>query len=160
MDHLTIFDLTVFSGKTVAVLLVLFIGFRLMGKRQVGQLNIFDLAMIMALANAVQNAMTSGSGDLRAGLVSSGTLLITGWIITRSFLRFSSAERLLLGVPTVIINNGKVLKRRLRREGVTKSQLMAAIRQHGIQTCSQVKVGVLEVDGSISIVPESKSHRP
>ncbi len=147
-------EVSIFAAKTAVVLILLFLAFRVLGKRQVGQLNIYDLAMIMALANAVQNAMTAGRGDLWVGITSSATLLTVGWAMTRLFLKSKRAERLLIGMPTVILNKGKVLQHRMRRERVTRDELLAAIRQHGLQSPAQVKMAVLEVDGSISIVPK------
>ncbi|HTQ08536.1 MAG TPA: YetF domain-containing protein [Fimbriimonadaceae bacterium] len=149
-------DVTVFAAKTAVVLIVLFLAFRLLGKRQVGQLNIYDLAMIMALANAVQNAMTAGKGDLRVGITSAATLLLVGAALTKLLVRSKRTERLLIGMPTVIVNRGKVLKHRMRRERVTKEELLAAIRQHGLQSPTQVKMAVLEVDGSLSVVPKER----
>lgn len=149
-------ELSIYAAKSAVVLILLFLAFRLLGKRQVGQLNIYDLALIMALANAVQNAMTAGKGDLGVGIVSSGTLLLIGYVLVRLFARSKKAERLLVGMPTVIVNRGQVLRHRMRRERITLDELLAAIRQHGLQSPNQVKMAVLEVDGSISIVPKER----
>ncbi len=157
MDHLTLAQLGIFVAKTAIVLLVLVIAFRLLGKRQTGQINIYDLAMIMALANAVQNSMTGGLGDLRIGIFCSAALLLIGWVVSRLFLKNEKAERLVLGVPTVLINRGLVLEARMRRERVTREELLATIRQHGLQKPSQVQLAVLEIDGSISIVPKEEA---
>lgn len=146
-------ELSIYAAKSAVVLILLFLAFRVLGKRQVGQLNIYDLALIMALANAVQNAMTAGKGDLGVGIVSSGTLLLIGYVLVRLFARSKKAERLLIGMPTVIVNRGQILRHRMRRERITQDELLAAIRQHGLQSPNQVKMAVLEVDGSISIVP-------
>ena len=153
MSTAWLFDVTVYAAKTAVVLALLFLAFRLLGKRQARQLNIYDLATIMALANAVQNAMTAGKGDLRVGIASATTLLLVGAAMTRLLVRSRRAERLMIGMPTVILNRGKVLKHRMRRERVTKEELLAAIRQHGLQSPTQVKMAVLEVDGSISVIP-------
>ncbi|HVT11405.1 MAG TPA: YetF domain-containing protein [Fimbriimonadaceae bacterium] len=150
-------DLSVLAAKSAIVLILLFLAFRLLGKRQIGQLNIYDLATIMALANAVQNAMTAGKGDLSVGIVSSGTLLLISYALGRLFVRSRRAERLMIGMPTVIVNRGKVLRHRMRRERVTRDELLAAIRQHGLQSPQQVKMAVLEVDGSISVIPREKA---
>lgn len=149
-------EVSIFAAKTAVVLILLFLAFRFLGKRQVGQLNIYDLAMIIALANAVQNAMTAGKGDLSVGITASATLLLVGAAMTKLFMRSKRAERLLIGMPTVILNRGKVLKHRMRRERVTQEELLAAIRQHGLQSPSQVKMAVIEVDGSISVIPAER----
>src|SRR5215472_6772889 len=92
--------------RTGIILVWLFLGLRLIGKRQIGQMNIYDLALIMALANAVQNAMTGGKGDLSVGLVSAGTLLVIGWILSMLFLRLPKLEERVIGTTTVLIHEG------------------------------------------------------
>ena len=148
------FELSVLAAKTAIVMLFLFIAFRLLGKRNVGQMNLYDLAMIMALANAVKNAMTAGKGNLAVGIVSSGTLLAIGWAASRFFIRSPKTESLLLGSPAVLLTDGKILKDRLVAERISKDELMTAMRMHGITDPKKVALAVLEVDGSISIVPK------
>src|ERR1700733_9686219 len=104
------FDISVYAGKTAVVLLYLFLGFRLLGKRQVAQFNLYDLATIIAIANAVQNAMTRGKGDLVIGLVCSGTLIAVGWLFTRVLVKAPAVEGLVFGAPTIIVSDGKVLE--------------------------------------------------
>src|SRR5262249_30937521 len=131
-------------------------GLRALGKRQVGQMNIYDLALIMALANSVQNAMTSGKGDLSVGLVSAGTLLVIGWAISMLFIRMPKLEERLIGTPTVLIHEGHIEHEHLRREHIAMEELLAVVRQHGLPDPRDVKLAVLEVDGSISIVPKAE----
>src|SRR5436305_13138347 len=95
--------------RTASMALFLILGFRLLGKRQLGQLNIYDLAMIMALGNAIQNAMTQGKGQLAVGLVSAGTLMLIGKLFSLLFVRAPALEARVVGSPTVIVNNGQLL---------------------------------------------------
>ena len=148
------FDLSVYAGKTAVVLLYLFLGLRLLGKRQVAQFNLYDLATIIAIANAVQNAMTRGKGDLAVGLVCSATLIVLGWLISRVLVRAPVVEGLVFGTPTILLSNGHVLEDRMHRERVTREELDTAIRQHGLVAPAQVSLAVLEIDGEISIVPK------
>ena len=150
------FTLSVYAGKTAFVLLYLFVGFRLLGKRQVAQFNLYDLAMIIALANAVQNAMAEGKGDLGIGIVSSGTLILVGWILTRVIVKAPKVEGLLYGTPTIILSDGLILEDRMHRERVTREELDTAMRQHGLCEPSEVSLAVIEIDGAISIVPKSR----
>ena len=129
-------------------------GLRLLGKRQMGQLNIYDLAMVMALSNAVQNAMTSGKGDLSVGIVCAGTLLIVGRILTALFINLPRVEQSVCGTPSLLLNDGKPIPDHLRREKVTEDQLLSALRQHGLCEFDEAQMAVLEVDGSISILPK------
>ena len=150
--------LSTIAARTAVVLFVLIGGLRVLGKRQIGQMNVYDLAMIMALANAVQNAMTNGSGNLSVGLVSSGTLLVVGWLLTIVFVRLPKVEDRLVGTPTLLINNGNFLSDEMRRERVTADEIMLALREHGLTDVAQVLLATLEVDGTISIVPKSAHH--
>ncbi len=139
--------------RTLIVGIFLMVGFRVMGKRQIGQINVFDLAMIMAIANAVQNAMTNGAGDLLVGIVSSGTLITLGWTLSRIFVHLPKVERYVVGAPTVLISKGKIIDIHLAKERVTIEQLRQAMRMHGLSEPNQVSLAMLEVDGSISVVP-------
>ena len=159
MPSALIWLLSTIAARTLIVLLFIIVGLRLVGKRQIGQMNIYDLAMIMALANAVQNAMTSGKGNISVGIVSSGTLLVVGWIFTQFFVRLPKLEERVVGTPTLLLNNGQILEEAMRHEQVTQEILMTALRQHGLTEASQVLLAVLEVDGSISIIPKTAPQR-
>jgi len=154
MTHHHLPFLTVVAVRTALVLGWLFLGLRLLGKRHVSPMNVCDLAFIMALANAVQNAMTNGKGDLSVGVASAGTLLFLGWLATRLFLRMPSLEARIIGTPTVLIHDGHIEKRNMRREHVTMRELMQAIRSHDLTDSCEVHLAVLEVDGNINIVPK------
>ena len=104
--------------RTAVIAGVAIVGLRLLGKRQLGQMNIYDLAMVMALANAVQNAMTRGSGHLLAGLVSAGTLLAISAAITAVVLRLPRVEGSLVGSPTLLVYDGRLIRPQLRRQRV------------------------------------------
>lgn len=144
-------------AKTVIILIVLVTGFRLLGKRQAAQLNVYDLALLLALSNAVQNAMTGGRGNLSVGLATSTAILLSAWAVTRLFSRRPSAEARIIGAPTILIRHGRILAPRLRRELVTREALLEAIRQHGVDRPGDVDLAVLEVDGSISVITRPKT---
>ena len=156
MTHAFLYFLLILAVRTAIVAIFLAVGFRLLGKRQVGQMNIYDIALIMALANAVQNAMTSGAGDLSAGIVCAGTLLLLGRLAAAVFVRMPRLEQQLVGTPTTLIYNGQLFTARMRRECVSREQLMTALREHGVCDPSDCKIAVLEVDGSLSIVPKDQ----
>ena len=139
--------------KTLIVFVLLVIGFRVLGKREAAQLNVYDLAMLMALANAVQNAMTGGLGNFPIGLAASSTLVVAAFVTTRFIVRRPALERRVVGAPVLLVNRGQVLPRQLRRNLVTPAELDEACRQHGVEGPGQCDQAVLEVDGSNSIVP-------
>ncbi len=84
---LSAWTLSIYAARTAIVLIWMVLGLRLLGKRQIGQLNIYDVALVMALANAVQNAMTGGQGKLVVGIVCAGTLMLLGRLLTAIFIR-------------------------------------------------------------------------
>jgi uncharacterized membrane protein YcaP (DUF421 family) len=145
--------LTAIAIRTAIVLVALVAGVRIFGKRQIGGMNIYDLVLVLLLANAVQNAMTKGSGNLGVGLVSAGTLLLADRLLGIVFTRRPALEGQLLGTPTVIVEDGRFVEEHLRREGVTQDEVLAAMRQFGLTELAQVKLAVLEADGSLSVVP-------
>ena len=146
--------------KTLIIGVLLVIGFRLLGKREAAQLNLYDLVMLMALANAVQNAMTAGLGNLPIGLASAATLLVAAWALTRVVVRRPALEARLVGSPVLLVHNGRVLHTRLRRNLVSSSELDEACRQHGVASPADCALAVLEVDGSISVVPATGAPPP
>ena len=151
LEHLPF--LLAISARTAIVLIWLLVGLRLLGKRHVNPMNVCDLAFLMAMANSVQNAMTNGKGDLSIGITSAGTLLLLGYMATWLFIRTPALEERIIGTPTVLIHYGKIDRDHLRREGVSMDELLRVLREHEVPDPTDVRVAVLEVDGSISVVP-------
>lgn len=158
MNDSTLWILSVIAGRTIVVLVALIAGIRLFGRRDLGGMNVYDLVLVLLLANAVQNAMTEGSGLLAVGIVSSGTLLAFEILLGTLFSRRPWLEAHLIGRPTVIVENGRLDRGNMRRESVTDEELSAAMRSYGITDLRDVRLAVLEADGSLSIVPSDR-HR-
>jgi uncharacterized membrane protein YcaP (DUF421 family) len=147
------------AAKTVVIVVVLLVGFRLTGKRGLAQFSVYDLAMIMALSNAVQNSMTGGLGNLPIGLAVSSTVLVVTWLLARLLARDTALERRVIGSPTVLVNHGQVLATRMHRQRVTDAELGEACREHGVSGPADCRLVVLEVDGSLSVVPAQHATR-
>ncbi len=146
--------------RTLAVYVALFLALRLGGKRELGQMTPFDLVVVLVISNAVQNAMVGPDTSLTGGLVAALTLLLANWGISRLGLRWAWLGRRIIGSPSLLINRGEFVESRLRREGLTRDEVMMALREHGISDVSQVETAVLEVDGTISVVPVgTETHR-
>jgi uncharacterized membrane protein YcaP (DUF421 family) len=143
------------AAKTLILVIVLLIGFRVAGKRELAQFTVYDLAMIIALSNAVQNAMTGGLGNFPVGLATSTTIVVATWAISRLLARRPQLEAKVLGTPTLLVNNGRVLRPRLRGTQVSADELDEACREHGVDGPNACRLAVLEIDGSISIVPRT-----
>ena len=143
----------VIAGKTAVIYAFLVIGLRLFGKRELGQLSLYDLVLVIILGNAVQNAMINNDNTLGGGLVAALVLLSLNWGLNRLITRSRRAERILVGDPVLIVHDGQPLKKRMAREGITQDQLDAALREHGIDDVSTVHIAILESDGTISVIP-------
>ncbi len=147
------------AARTFIVFVVLVVGLRLAGKRQTGELNTHDVVFILMVANAVQNAMTKGDGRLTVALVSAGTLMAAGVLHAAVLCRLPWLQPWAVGMPTVVVENGRAFRRSMRREGLTDHELMAAIRGQGLAGIRDVRLALLEMDGSISVIPrEQKTH--
>jgi uncharacterized membrane protein YcaP (DUF421 family) len=143
--------------RTVVVYLVILVGLRLSGKREIGQMTVFDLVVLLLISNAVQNAMVGPDTSLTGGVLAAVVLLVLNLLISRLRLTSPRIRRLVEGTPTLLILHGQVIAEHMRREGIDEESLMAAVREHGVAEISGVEMGVLEIDGSISIVPVSES---
>ena len=141
--------------RTAAIYAVILIGLRLAGKREMGQMTVFDLVVLLLIANAVQNAMVGPDSSLLGGILAAVVLLILNALLARLRLRSPRLRRVIEGSPTVLIFRGKVLDSQLEREEVDPEMLRTALREHGMLDEKDVEVAVLEIDGSISVVPTS-----
>jgi uncharacterized membrane protein YcaP (DUF421 family) len=139
--------------RTVSVYVVILVGLRLFGKRQLGQMSVGDLVMILLIANAVQNAMVGSDVSLVGGLVAAVVLLVVNGVIVRTLGRTALGERLLEGGPTLLVKDGAILVDGLRREGLARNEVEMAIREHGFADESQVRAAYLEPDGTVSVIP-------
>ncbi|MGQ9675521.1 MAG: DUF421 domain-containing protein [Chloroflexota bacterium] len=152
--------LTIVVLRTLVVYLALLVGLRLAGKRELGQMTPFDLVVVLVISNAVQNAMVGPDTSLAAGLAAAFTLLLANWTLNRAGLKWSWLQRGVVGSPTLLISHGRFIGDHLRREGIEPDEVLMAMREHGIADVSDVETAVLEVDGTISIIPMGTvSHR-
>ena len=138
--------------RTVVVYAFILLGFRLSGKREVGQLAPYDFALILLIANAVQNAMVGPDTSLLGGLAAAGLLLALNFLLGAVAARNRTAERLLRGRAHILIWKGHLYEDALRSEHVSHEDLLQALRENGCATLKECKLAVLEVDGSISVV--------
>ena len=150
--------------RTGVIYLLVLIGVRLSGKREVGQMTPFDLTLLLLLSNSVQNAMTGPDTSLLGGAVAAATLLILNYFVAEVSGGNRRFRRLIQGQPTLLIHDGQTIESHMAREHVSMDELHRALREHGINACDQVALAVLEVDGSISclkydeIQPNASTH--
>lgn len=138
--------------RTGCIYVVVLLGVRLTGKREVGQMTPFDLTLLLLLSNAVQNAMTGPDTSVFGGIAAALTLLILNYVIAEWSGANRRFRKLVQGSPSLLIHNGEIVTAHLAREHVTVDEVQRACREHGIGSIHDVALGVLEVDGSISLL--------
>jgi len=136
----------------------LLVALRVFGKREVGQFTLYDLVFVLLVANALQPAITGPDNSVGGGLVLILTLVLTNAGVAR-LDRIPRFRRLLAAPPAVIIKDGEYLSDVMKREGVDQQEAETAMREHGVADVKEVQLGVLEPDGSISIVAPGNATR-
>jgi uncharacterized membrane protein YcaP (DUF421 family) len=139
--------------RTAVVYLFLVLILRLSGKREVGQMSILELIVILLISDAVQNSMVGEDTTLVGGLLAVLTLLGLDYglsLLTGQSRRF---RRAIEGEPRLLIRDGRLLEKALREEKVEPETVRAAVRAHGVARVEDVRLAVLETDGSISVIP-------
>ncbi len=145
-------EIAVVVLRTLVVYSFILVAFRLAGKREVGQLAPFDFALVLLIANAVQNAMVGLNTSLLGGLVAASVLLVANFVLGKIATRNRKVERLLRGQARILVNRGQVHEGALRAESISHEELLQALRENGCATLADCRLAVLEVDGSISVI--------
>lgn len=139
-------------ARTGAVYLLVLVGVRLTGKREVGQMTPFDLTLLLLLSNSVQNAMTGPDTSLAGGAVAAVVLLSLNYLVADLSGINRRFRRVVQGSPSLIIHDGEMVTDHMKREHLTVDEVMRSLREHGIGSVAEVAIGVLEVDGSLSFL--------
>ena len=139
--------------RAALVYVAMVVGMRMTGTRQLGQMTVFDLVLILLIANAVQNAMVGTDVSIFGGLAAGATLLVMNRVVGAIADRVSWFRREVEGQTVLLLNNGELLEGAIRRAGLSDDLVLQSIREHGFENASDVRIAVLEVDGTISIVP-------
>ena len=137
--------------RSAVIYVVLLVALRLFGKREVGQFTLYDLVLVLLVANAVQPAMTGPDTSVAGGLVIIATLVVLNFAVGR-LDRFALFRRMLEPEPTLVVRDGRYMAGNMRREGIDREEVESAIREHGLDSVTEVQMAVLEPDGTISIV--------
>ncbi len=141
--------------RTAIVYLFLVTALRISGKREVGQMSVLELVVILVISDAVQNSMVGQNSSLWGGLVAVTTLLVLDIGLKALSSRLPFLRRAIAGEPRLLVHDGRLLAKALRREGIDADEVDAAVRAHGLERIADVKLAILETDGSISIIPMS-----
>jgi uncharacterized membrane protein YcaP (DUF421 family) len=144
-----------FLVRAAVVYVFLLVLLRFTGKRQVGQLAPFDLVLLLVLSNAVQNAMNGGDNSITGGIILASTLVALNWLVGWLTFHSKRLEALVEGRPVILVHDGRIDQRELRRAQMTHHELLAALRAEGCAGVEGVRFAVLENNGRITVI-----HRP
>jgi uncharacterized membrane protein YcaP (DUF421 family) len=150
--------------RTAVIYIVVLLGVRLSGKREVGQMTPFDLTLLLLLSNSVQNAMTGSDTSLSGGVIAAVTLLVLNYFIAEVSGGNRRFRKLVQGQPSLLVHDGQIITAHMGKEHVSMDELERSLREHGISSYHDVALAVLEVDGSISCLkyddlsPNANNH--
>jgi len=149
--------------RPIIVYTFLLLGLRLAGKRELAQLNAFDLVVLLTLSNTVQNAIIGNDNSVSGGLIGAATLLTVNYLVVRIAHRNRKFDRFVEGRADILMRDGKIVEPHLERELITHAQLAAAAHKQGIASLHEVERCILESTGTITFVtkrptPEGSRH--
>ncbi len=149
--------------RAIFVYAFLVIGLRLAGKRELAQLNPFDLVVLLTLSNTVQNAIIGEDNSVTGGLIGAATLLFVNYLVVRFLFKHKRLDQAVEGQPTVLIENGKLRTDQLSKELITLPELEAAMHRQGFASLEEVERAAIEPGGTLSFVgkkpaPEETRH--
>jgi len=139
--------------RPVVVYLALIVLLRVFGKRELAQLNPFDLVVLLSLSNAVQNAIIGDDNSITGGVIGACSLLAINWVVVQAAFRSRKLDFLLEGKATVLIRNGQVDWKAVRRESLTREELLAVIHRQGFEGFHHVRKCELEPNGTFYVEP-------
>ncbi len=143
--------------RPVIVYLCLILFLRLFGKRELAQLNPFDLVVLLSLSNTVQNAIIGDDNSVSGGIIGALSLLSINWLLTRLMFRMPKVNEALEGSETVRIRHGRVNRKAMEKEALTELELLSVIHKQGLNGFHEVEKCVLEPNGTFYVEAVSPS---
>ena len=137
--------------RPVIVYLALVILLRIFGKRELAQLNPFDLVVLLSLSNTVQNAIIGNDNSISGGLIGAVTLLAANYLVVRFLFRHRRLDQLVEGKSTTLIDRGKVQHKNLAKELLSHSELLTVLHRQGFDDVDEVERCVLEPSGTFAV---------
>jgi uncharacterized membrane protein YcaP (DUF421 family) len=155
-DFASLFEFSLNPGELVLrgtlMYWFLFLLFRFVLRRDVGSIAIADVLLLVLIADASQNAMAGGYESVADGMVLVGTIAAWNWTFDYLAYRFPALRRFMQAKPLRLVEDGRLLRRNLRKEMISHDELMSALRVEGVERLDQVKLATMESDGAITIV--------
>ena len=137
--------------RPVIVYLCLIVFLRIFGKRELAQLNPFDLVVLLSLSNTVQNAIIGDDNSVSGGIIGAFALLTINWLLMRVLYKAPKMTAALQGSATTLVKDGKVLEDALKEETLTHEELISVLNKNGFNDPSDVAECVLEPNGTFFV---------
>ncbi len=137
--------------RPVIVYLCLIVFLRLFGKRELAQLNPFDLVVLLSLSNTVQNAIIGDDNSVTGGIIGAFSLLTINWLLMRLLYRVPKINAALEGTETVLIRHGRLDVQAMKKETLTEVELLSVLHKQGLDSFSEVEMCVLEPNGTFYV---------
>lgn len=152
----SLFEITVHPAELIlrgtVMYWFLFLLFRFVLRRDMGSIGVADVLLLVIIADASQNALAGGYQSITDGMILVATIASWNWLLDWAGYRFPVLRQLLEAKALPLVRNGRVIRRNLRSEMITTDELMAKLREHGIEKLEQVKMATMESDGEISVI--------
>jgi uncharacterized membrane protein YcaP (DUF421 family) len=144
--------------RPILVYVFLVVLLRVFGKRELAQLNPFDLVVLLSLSNTVQNAIIGNDNSLTGGLIGAFSLVATNYLVVRFLFRHRRIDQILEGKPTILIKDGKIRREALAKELLTESELLTVCHRQGFGDVDEIQTAVLEPGGTFFLKGKTPSE--
>jgi uncharacterized membrane protein YcaP (DUF421 family) len=145
--------------RSASVYLFMLIALRIFGKKELSQLNTADVILILLISNSVQNAMVGSNISLLGGLAAASVLFAINFALKKLMYKSRWFSDFMQEKPEILIHNGKIDFKALSKLNITSDELQEAMREHGVEHFTEVKLAMLEIDGNISIISGDNNLR-
>jgi uncharacterized membrane protein YcaP (DUF421 family) len=145
--------------RSLLVFMFLAVALRLGGKRELGQINVLDLAVLLLASNALQNALIGDDSSITGGVIGASTLFVANYFFVRLTFNNAKARRILEGTPRVLLRNGEADAEALRKEAVTEAELVDLALQKGFSDLHDVGLIVIETNGQFVCLTREQAQR-
>ena len=144
-------------ARSIIVYLFLIILLRVFGKRELAQVNPFDLVVLLTLSNSVQNAIIGEDNTITGGMIGAVTLVGVNWLFVRMVHKYKKLDEVVEGAATVLIEDGKLIEAGLKEESLSENELIGIINRQGFAAIDDVHSCVLETNGTFAIIGKTPS---
>ncbi len=145
--------------RSLAVYVFIILAIRLFGKKELSQLSITNLVLILLISNAVQNAMVGPDSSLSGGLVAALTLFLLNYLIKIVSFKSKLFSKVLEGEPVMLVYKGFIKHKNLQNQKITVEEIEAVAREHGVKNIKDAELIMLEIDGSISVISKELKNQ-